>query len=513
MLGRQYARAARRVVDLHFRTARELRDTIERREISSLDVVDAHLRRIAQHNPALNAVVTVNAEGARQRAREADAALKRGERWGPLHGVPVTIKDDFETAGLRTTDGERRYRAYVPARDATVVARLCDAGAIVLGKTNMPARGADVQTHNDVFGRTNNPWDVARTPGGSTGGGAAAVAAGLSPLEIGSDGGGSVRLPAHYCGVFGLKPTEHAVSLAGNMLRVRGAGLRHMSTPGIVARSVEDLRLALRLIAGPDGRDMQVARLPLDVVAPGTRPLHEMRIAWIDDVGGLPVTAETRGALQWVASQLTAAGCAVERSAPDLDLTAIWRTYGDVLGAEAGAGVPAPVRMLGSIAGRFVHRHAPMISATQRGLSSSAARYVGALFRRDEIAATIEQFLVGYDAWIVPVACGPAFTHRKTPYLRSGERMVVDGEAVSYWTYSLGHCSIFNLTGNPAVVLPVARSAGGLPIGVQLVGRRWHDADLLAVAEELAPVISGFTAPPGYRDAVEQGETSGPLRA
>jgi amidase len=370
----------------------------------------------------------------------------------------------------------------------------------VLGKTNLPARGADVQTHNDVFGRTNNPWNAAYTPGGSTGGGAAAVAAGLTPLEIGSDGGGSVRLPAHYCGTFGLKPSEHTVSLAGSMMRVQGAGLRHMSTPGVLARSVEDLRLAFRLIVGPDGRDMQVARVPPDIADSDAPTLRNLRVAWTDDVGGLPVTADTREALHRVASRLADAGCGVKRAGPQLNLHAIWRTYGDILGSEAGARVPAPVRVLGSIAGRFVHRDAPMISATQRGLSSSAARYVGALFRRDAIAAELEAFLSAYDAWIVPVACGPAFTHRTTPYLRSGERMDVDGEAVSYWTYSLGHCSIFNLTGNPAVVLPVAQSSDGLPIGVQVVGRRWHDAELLAAAEQLATVTGPFAPPSRYVD-------------
>ena len=185
-----------------FANAYELAAAIRERRASAAEVIDAHFKQIARHNPPLNAIVTLNEEGARKRAAEADAALARGEVWGPLHGVPVTIKDSFATAGIRTTSGFPPLAHYVPSEDATVVARLKAAGAIVLGKTNLPVLVQGFQSDNLVFGRTNNPWDLTRTPGGSTGGGAAALAAGMSALEIGSDYGGSVRIPAHYCGLF-----------------------------------------------------------------------------------------------------------------------------------------------------------------------------------------------------------------------------------------------------------------------------------------------------------------------
>ena len=193
---------------LVFSSAHEVAAAIRDRRVSAVEVVNAYLARIARHNPALNAIVTLNEEGALARASEADAALARGEFWGPLHGVPVTIKDSFATAGLRTTSGFAPLANYIPAVDATVVARLRAAGAIVLGKTNLPMLVHGFQSDNAIFGRSNNPWDLERTPGGSTGGGAAALAAGLSALEMGSDYGGSVRIPAHYCGVYSLKPTE-----------------------------------------------------------------------------------------------------------------------------------------------------------------------------------------------------------------------------------------------------------------------------------------------------------------
>jgi amidase len=195
---------------------------IRERTISAKEVLEADLAQIALHNPKLNAIVTLDEERARQRAKEADEAIARGENWGPLHGVPVTIKDFYATAGLRTTCSYKPLANYIPQQDATVVARLRSAGAIILGKTNLPMLGLGIQTDSPLFGRANNPWNLNYTPGGSTGGGAAAVVAGLSPLELGGDGGGSIRLPSHFCGVFGLKPTEHRVSVFWTRSRTTG---------------------------------------------------------------------------------------------------------------------------------------------------------------------------------------------------------------------------------------------------------------------------------------------------
>ena len=227
-------------------------------------MLDAHLTRIARYNPALNAIVTHNEENARAGAREADAALARGEVWGPLHGVPVTIKDSFATAGLRTTSGFPPLTNHIPDSDATAVARLRAAGAIVLGKTNLPLLVHGFQSDNPIFGRTNNPWDHARTPGSSTGGGAAAIAAGLSPLELGSDYGGSVRIPAHFCGIYSLKPTNNRIPLTGHIPELPGRrSVRHVATPGPLARCVQDLVLALQVMAGPDPYHPDVPPLPL----------------------------------------------------------------------------------------------------------------------------------------------------------------------------------------------------------------------------------------------------------
>jgi amidase len=280
------------VNNLTFASAQELAMSIRQRHVSAAEVLEVYLAQIASHNATLNAIVTLDEESARVRAREADEALARGELWGPLHGVPVTIKDAIETANLRTTGGFPSLADYVPTTDAPVVARIRAAGAIIVGKTNLPVLSADYRADNPIFGRTNNPWALDRTPGGSTGGGAAALAAGLTALEIGSDFAGSVRIPAHYCGVYGLKPTEYRVPCTGHIPELPGTlkGRRHMNTIGPLSRSVEDLVLALCLMAGPDGYEWEVPPVPLDPMP--DRPLKTLRLAWSDDFAAVPVTTK-----------------------------------------------------------------------------------------------------------------------------------------------------------------------------------------------------------------------------
>jgi amidase len=479
--------------DLVFRTATELAKLIREKSASAQEVLEAHLRHIAEHNPNLNAIVTLNEEKARQRAEQADAALARGEVWGPLHGVPVTIKDVFETAGLRTTSSFKPLADYVPQQDATPVARLRAAGAIILGKTNMPTLALDVQSDSPLFGRANNPWDTSRTTGGSTGGGAASVAAGLSPLEIGSDIGGSVRIPAHYCGVFSLKTSEHLVSLAGHIPEVPGApkGVRHMGTVGPLARCVEDLRLALSLIAGADGRTWETPPVPITSVP--RRPLREYRVAWTDSFG-VPVTQDTREALETVAKELAQAGCHVERlNPPQFDFEVAWETWGEVLGSEIGAGLTLIPRLLTRLQFMMMRDGSILKRGFMRGLRQNMYRYAQALTRRDALIARLEEFLSNWDAWLCPVTVGPAFAHCKT-----GQPITVDSHKESYFVASTGHTSVFNLTGNPVVVLPVGKSKEGLPIGMQVVGRRWQDMALLAIAEALTEVTGPFQRPPGY---------------
>jgi len=480
------------MLELGFAGAMELALGIRERRVSAADLVEVMLDRVGRLNPPLNAIVTLDAEGARRRAAEADAALARGELWGALHGVPVTFKDAFETAGLRTTSSYAPLAGYVPTRDATVVARLRQAGAIVLGKTNMPQLASDNQSDSPLFGRANNPWDVARTPGGSSGGEAAAVSAGLSPLGTGSDMGGSLRLPAHFCGVLALKPTEHRVSNAGHIppLPDTIGTVRYMAVNGPLARTVADLRLWLTLVAGPDGRDSDVPPAILGEVP--ARPLRDLRLAWTDDLGGLPVAQDTQAALMALAKAAEAGGATVERTWPrDLDVERSLRTLGELYGAMIHTAQPRFAQLAMRTIGPLMFRDA-VFGGAIHGMGYGARDLLLALARRDEVRHCVESFLSGYDAWLCPVAAVSAFPHRTRG--RPQVPLAVDGQRVSGTLATMGHTGLFSLTGHPVVVLPLARPEGSLPIGVQVVGRLWGEMDLLAVAQALTEL----TGPPRH---------------
>lgn len=480
--------------DLVFMTARDHAAMITGKQVSSTAVLEAHLDQLTRHNPALNAVVTLDEDGARRRAKDADEAVAAGESWGPLHGVPLTVKDALETAGLRTTAGFPPLAEYVPERDATAVARLRAAGAIVYGKTNLPPLAIGYRCENPLFGRTVNPWDASRTPGGSSGGAAAAVAAGLTPLEVGSDLAGSVRLPAHYCGIFGLKPTEHRLPGSGHIPPPPGTphSVRHMATLGPLARSLGDLRLAVQVLAGPDGRDWDVPPAPL---TPAAAPrLSELRIVWTDDFAGVPVTADTRTAIERLAAALEAHGCRVEQGAPaGFELPDVWGTWGELCMAELGATM-TPAQKQEFLA--KADPADPLQAGQLRMADANLANYTAALDKRDRFIGVLERFLDDVDAWLCPTSASPA-----VPHAEPGTPVAVDGTTVPYLMGGLGHCAPFNVTGSPAVTLPIGVSAAGLPIGAQLVGRRWDDLRLLAVAERVAEVTGPFAPPPGFEPA------------
>ncbi|MGH7897682.1 MAG: amidase family protein, partial [Candidatus Binatia bacterium] len=327
--------------DIAFRPAIELAAALRRREVGSRELLDHYLDRVERLNPALNAIVTLDVERARRRADEADRALARGEARGPLHGLPMTVKDTFETAGLRTTAGAPVLSEHVPATDATAVARLGAAGAVIFGKTNTPLFAGDAQTYNAIFGVTNNPWDRTRSPGGSSGGSAAAVAAGLTSVELGSDIGGSIRNPAHYSGVYGLKPTHGLIPTRGHIPGPPGTLAEvDLGVMGPLARSAGDLEALLDVLAGPD--EAQAIAWRLELPPPRRRALRDYRVAaWFDDPF-CPVDSEVRGRLEATAEALAKAGARVDdRARPIGDLRSVYRCYETLLWPIMSAGVPA----------------------------------------------------------------------------------------------------------------------------------------------------------------------------
>lgn len=478
--------------DVLFGSATQLAQAIRSGQLTALEVLEEHLAQVSRCNRQINAIVTLDADRARQRAKEADAALARGEVWGPLHGVPITIKDCYETAGLRTTSSYRPLAKYIPTHDAEAVSRLRQAGAVIFAKTNLSMLAADFQSISPLFGRVNNPWDLTRTAGGSSGGSAAAVAAGMSPLDLGSDLGGSIRVPAHYCGIVGLKPTEDRVHGRGHIPdwrlpvgKRRRTGLQHMATYGPLARSVPDLRLCLEIIQ----RD-SLSSSPLERTH---RPLSELRLAWMDEFGGLPLTRETREALATTSTKLAQLGCRIERAdLPSFDFEQAWKTYGELLGAELAPALPIRLRILFGVLFLTSGRPA-MDRGILSGMGMSRTKYLRILAVREELIEQMDHFLKPWDALLCPVSTGPAFTHRRT-----GTRIEVDEQTIPYMMGAGACTSLFNLLGNPVVVLPLTRSSLGLPLGMQVVGARWRDMELLSIAEKIMEVTGPVQRPNGY---------------
>lgn len=488
--------------DLVFLPAYVLAKGIRDRQFSCVDVLQAHLKQINQHNAKLNAIVTLNEKDAIQKAKEADEALASGESWGELHGVPVTIKDYIETANLRTTANYKPLANYIPQEDATVVRRLREAGAIILGKTNLPKLSQGFQTDGEFLGRANNPWNLAYTPGGSSGGGAAAVAAGLSPLDIGGDIGGSIRLPAHFCGVYGLKPTEHRVSNAGCLGRKPGvpSRVRHLRVLGPLARSIQDLQLCLSLIEGEDNRDWTVRPFQEQF---SLRSLKEYKFAWTTDFDNVPVSRETQITLETVAHRLEHLGCQVECTSPSgFDFHAALTTYGVICGTELGALEPSIKRLLYTCLAPFSDRFSggAVAQGLLRGAAGSLQVYLEALTKRDDAICQMEAFLSQWDAWLCPVACGSAFPHLPLSGIFDSAFQIlsVDQQTVPYLVWGLTHSPIFNLTGHPVVTLPVGKTQAGLPIGIQVIGRRGRDQELLAIAQSLTEVTGEYQKPPDF---------------
>jgi amidase len=477
-----------------FETASRLARAIRNGRLSSVEAAEAHLERIAKVNSALNALVVVDREGALKAARAADRLrAKKGAKLGPLHGVPITIKEAFDVAGLHTTSSHPPLKDNVAKTDASLVARLRASGAVILGKTNVPELCADFQTDSPLFGTTKNAWDATRTAGGSTGGGAVAVAARLSPLELGSDIGGSVRNPAHYNGIFSLKPSEWRVPGRGHVPDLPGTTrtVRYMGVFGPLARSVDDLDLALRIIAGPDGNEAEAAPVPL-----GPTPslkARDLRIAVVESNPLVPVSADTAAVIQATVRLLGKAGAKVKKAEPEgIDWQQSWDDWSDLWQYENRALQPLSERERFFA---FVDAADPSARSVARAARLDMAAFFAVLDRRDQTMRLCEQFLDDYDAWLMPVMPDAAFVRQK-----QSEPLMIDGKAYPYFFAGTSYNYLGNLTGQPSVVLPCGFSTQGLPIGLQLTGKRWGEAKLLGVAKVLEKLLPPCPVPPNYRD-------------
>ncbi len=457
-------------------------------------MLDLYLARVAQYNPALNAIIVMDEARARARAQEADGALAHGEDWAPLHGVPMTCKESYNVAGLPTTFGIPAFKDNVATTDALSIQRLKAAGAVIFGKTNVPLRLADFQSYNDIYGTTNNPWDVERIPGGSSGGTAAALAAGLTGFDVGSDIGGSIRNPAHYCGVFGHKPTWGLMPPRGHALPGMLAQ-PDLSVIGPLGRSAADLELGVQIMAGPD--EIQSAGYQLNLQAPSQTSLADYRVAvWCnDDIA--PVCNEVADRVDAVAQAVAQAGGTIDTAArPDFDVREANDVYQLLLQANmASRQSDADFASLQAKVAALDPEDQSESATTLRRQVATHRDFGRANEARTHYRWAWHKFFKQYDVMVLPISATPAFEHDHRPF---GKRtLMIDGEERPYFQQvfwaGLAICSYL-----PGTMVPTGPSADGLPIGVQIIGPEYGDLKTIGFAKLLERAGFAFTPPPGY---------------
>ena len=456
-----------------YSSAATLAGMVRRGEVSAAELVEGCIRRIEEVNPQLNAVVQPCFDRAADEARSADAARSRGDALGPLHGVPMTIKDSLDTAGVVSTGGTLGRANHVPDEDATVVKRLREAGAILLGKTNTPELTLHGETDNLVYGRTNNPYDLERSPNGSSGGAAAIVSSGGAPFDLGSDTGGSIRAPAHVCGIAGIKPTSGRVSRTGHIVPWGMGALDALTQIGPMTRYVEDLDLVLRVIAGPDGRDP--ALVPMPLLNPADVELKGLKAAYHSNNGNIEPTPETTETVNRVVAALEEAGVETTQSTPEA-LKQATGLYESIEYADGGAWIQ---RMLDAAGTTRVSEEIGRRQGTVEPISS--VEFMRLLEELDAYRAAMLAWMQDYDILVCPVAAFPALPHGT--WKQGGV----------YREYS--HTSAFNLTGWPGGVVRAGTSPEGLPIDVQIVAHPWREDVILAVLAFVEERFGGWVMP------------------
>jgi amidase len=482
-----------------FATAIDMLAALRTKQVSAVELLDLHVRRITRHNPALNAIVEPDFERAKTEAQAADARRQRGDD-APLLGLPMTLKESINVRGLRTTAGMEHWKDFRSEHDAPVTTRVKAAGAVVMAKTNVPQMLADWQSANPVYGRTNNPWDVTRTPGGSTGGGAAALAAGLTPLEFGSDIGGSIRVPAAFCGVYGHRPSETAMPRSGQFpIPPMPNAAVVMGVQGPMARAAADLELALDVAAGAEVGEDVAWRLTLP---PARRErLADFRVAVLPSLDWMPVDAEVTAALDAVTSRLSRVGAKVQVTQPEIlgDHREHYALYLTLLGAVTSARLPAEQRAARLAVMRT--RDDEWSRATQRGLESTASDYVVWIGQRERYRAAWRAFFRDWEILLMPTFFTPAYPHWDRPWPGTSESIRkttdVNGKPVLE-ELGLFWASVATLAGQPATAFPAGLTRRGLPIGLQAIGPYLEDRTSIRFAALVGAELGGFMRPRGY---------------
>ena len=463
--------------EICYASASQLVAMIRTKALSPVEVVTAHLERIEAINPEINAIV-IFSQDPLDKAKEAETQVMRGDDLGPLHGVPYTLKDCIETAGLPRTLGSKLFQDYVSQEDATLYTRLQNAGGILLGKTNMPEFALWWQTDNLVFGQTRNPWNLGRTSGGSSGGEGAAIASGLSPLGVGTDLGGSIRMPASFCGIAGLKPTLGRVPYTG----IQPQALLRAIHAGPMARTVQDIALGLSIMAGTDGRDTYSPPVPVPDYTALDSPLPTLKVGW-SPTAGIPVEPEVQNAVTEAAKALSSLGLNVEAAKiPELMEQDTQQISGTIFVMEAN------LHLVPIVSGRESDLTNLIRSRYVNISLGSLQEYLEAAFKWDDLKRGVAEYFTRYDLFLCPTA-------PMVPYPHDQREFTIQGQSLPS-RHALRATVPWDLTGSPAISVPFGWSSEGLPIGVQLVGRHFDELNLLRVAKALESCQTDHRRPP-----------------
>lgn len=471
--------------------AHQIIKQIKAGELTIAEVVESFLAQIEQHNPRVNAIFDLRQKDDIMREVEEKSTLRDDRRRGPLFGLPMTVKDNVWVKGLKGSNGHPLYRDFVAKQDAVLVKKLKKAGAIIIGKTNVPLFSIDWQATNFWNGTTNNPYDFGRVPGGSSGGSAAAVAAGFSPVELGGDQGGSIRVPAHFCGICGIRPTEHALSNQGHIrFPNKPQGHRQITVAGPLAKNVDDLLLMMEVLWDHD--TCPRAEIPPVPFKSTSWNGSSLNVAVSTSVNGVEIDREYLTIFQDFVRKVAEKGHAVSPDAPVYDEEKAYATCGQITGYEFDINMPKlPLsRLLMYSFIRLKYRDHAWAKGIFRGIGISAREYARALDYKDLVANIFHEFLHRYDIWITPVAATEAFRHQK-----AGKPFLVNSNKVPYTKAIASYNFTTALPGHPIVVIPIGVKSNGMPVGVQLHGRKWSDNRLLEIAKNLSELTPKFTKP------------------
>lgn len=477
-----------------YASATSMIEALRSREISAVELLELHLERIEKYNPTINVIVTRDFENARKTAKAADDALARGDE-GAMLGLPITIKDCILVTDLVATAGVEMWANYVPKEDAPLVASVRDAGAVIMGKTNLPVMAMDWQAYNPLFGRTNNPWDLGRTPGGSTGG-SAAVATGMTPLEWGNDLGGSIRVPAAFCGIYGHRPSETAIPKTGGFPESDIPNPSSvMSVNGPLARTAEDLALAFDVVAGPEAIESIAWRL--EIPAARHENLADYRVAILPRIPWLEVDDETMAASEELASKLSKAGATVKETQPTLfgDLRRHHQLYLSMLTGLYTTGSTEEERKLSIEFNEMSHGGEDFEEAAERGVNANPFDISVLLHQREEFRWSYADFFKDWDVLLAPNHLGPAFPHTEAP--RKERTLEVNGKQVAFGL-GLVYPALCNFTGMPGTAFPVGLNSSGIPLSLQAIGPYLEDHTPMRFTGLVAQEFGGFQPPPGF---------------